>query len=54
MNVEKGSQALREAISHKSQKFKEKCLSVKKGHHTHKNVENLEPLHTKIYCLNEQ
>jgi hypothetical protein len=54
MNVEKGSQVLREAISHKSQKFKEKCLSVKKGHHTHKNIENLEPLHTKIHCLNEQ
>jgi hypothetical protein len=54
MNVEKGAQVSRKTMSHKSQKFKEKCVSVKKGHHTHKNVENLEPLDTKIHCLNEQ
>lgn len=54
MNVEKGAQLSRKVISHKSQKFKQKCIRVKKGHRTHKNVENLKPLHTKIHCLNEQ
>ncbi len=54
MNVEKGAQVSRKTISHKSQQFKDKYISVKKGHHTHKNIQNLEPLHTQIHCHNEQ